>query len=347
MVRYIYEAVGRICLMKITRKRARELFYLLEEEHERIREQNQAEEGLPARIDGVPVTTLWERERKTVIDRLRRLPELVTEAAAPLEVVRTRGRKPTLDPAQKTMLFLFARLTERSNRDMEALLALLGPVFGFSVSYKTIERLYSDPVVEAVLHNLFLVLLAEEGVSGRMAGDGTGYSLRASSHYRSSPAKSSADGEKQYRHVFHLLDLETGMYVAFGYSEVSEKEAFKNALQFIERHGISFESVRLDKYYSTKTSLRELGGDVDVFVLPKKNLASFGSGWKEILNRVADDVSGFLEEYFQRELCESYFAADKERFGRKIRQRREDRREMACFGIAVLHNLFSVRVGPV
>lgn len=330
--------------MRITRKRARELYEVLDAEHERIREES---DDQPDRIDGVPVTTLWERERKQVIERLQRLPDLVTEAAEELNIVRTRGRKPKLTPAKKTMLFLYARLADRSNRDMEALLALLGPVFEVDVSYKTIERLYSDETVGIVLHNLFVRLLAEEGVSGQMAGDGTGYSLHAGKHYRDSPEKeaSDEDDEKQYRHVFHLVDLETGMYVAYGYSDVSEKAAFRKAIQFVEEQNLPFESVRLDKYYSSRKNLRELGEDVEAFVLPKENLASFGPEWNEVLNRAADDPASYMEEYFQRELCESYYSADKERFGRKIRQRREDRRERASFAVTVLHNLFSVRVG--
>lgn len=328
--------------MKITRKRARFLYDVLENEADRIRET--ASDG-PPRIDGVPATTLWERERTQVIERLRELPDLVSAAAADLDVVQTRGCPPKLSPAQKTMLFLYARLADRSNRDMEALLALLGPVFGVEVSYKTIERLYSDEVVGLVLYNLFVRLLSEVGVSGHTAGDGTGYALQAGSHYRASPEKEADGAEKPYRHVFHLVDLETGMYVAYGYSDVSEKAAFRKAIQFVEREDLPFESVRLDKYYSSRKNLRELGEDVAAFVLPKENLSNFGSAWNEVLNRVADDPAAYMAEYFQRELCESYYAADKERFGRQLRQRREDRREMASFGTTVLHNLFSVRVG--
>jgi transposase len=80
-------------------------------------------------------------------------------------------------------------------------------------------------------------------------------------------------------------------------------------------------------------------------VLPKKNLASFSPEWKDVLTRIVDDLDGYLDQYFMRELSESYFAADKDRFGQQLRRRREDRREMAGFGVAVLHNLFSVRVG--
>lgn len=324
--------------MRITRAKAEELYQTLEAELERKREESNE---LPPRIDGVPVTTLWERERSKVIDRLRRLPKLVSSAAETLDVVRGRGRNPKLTPEQKTMLFLYANLTERSNRDMEALLTLLGPVLDVSVSYKSIERLYSDEEVTLVLHNLFLALLAEEGVSGRTAGDGTGYSLEAGGHYRSAPHKEG----KSYRHVFHLVDLETGMYVAYGYSDTSEKEAFRKAIRFVREHNLPVNSVRLDKYYSSRKNLRELGRDVEAFVLPKEDLATFGPEWYDVLNRVDSDPRGYLDEYHKRELCESYFAADKERFGDTIRQRREDRREMAGLGTAVLHNLFSVRVG--
>jgi len=91
------------------------------------------------------------------------------------------------------MLFLFTRLMNKSNRDVEDLLELFQPLFSFKVSYKSIERLYSDEEVKLVLHNLFLPLLQDEGVSGNFSGDGTGYSLAIEKHYRSNPKKKSKD----------------------------------------------------------------------------------------------------------------------------------------------------------
>ncbi|PTD93329.1 ISNCY family transposase, partial [archaeon SCG-AAA382B04] len=112
------------------------------------------------------------------MEKLQKLPDLVKEAASRLTVERGRGRKPKLDPEEKTMLFLFARLNDKSNQDMEATLAFLGPAFDVDISYKTIERLYSDEEVKLVLHNLFVLLLEEEDVSGNCSGDGTGHSLQ-------------------------------------------------------------------------------------------------------------------------------------------------------------------------
>ena len=49
------------------------------------------------------------------------------------------------------------------SKDVEELLGLFKPL-GIKVSYN-IERFYSDGGVKMVLHNLFLLLLREEGVS--------------------------------------------------------------------------------------------------------------------------------------------------------------------------------------
>ena len=320
--------------MKITRKRAKKLLEVLEEEKKNIREESQEEK------DNYPYGK-WERERKKIIDRLQDLPNLVEEAAAMLKVERpSEGRPQKLNPAQKTMLFLFARLTEKSNRDMEAILSLLGPVFDADVSYKTIERLYSDDEVKMVLHNLFLLLLDKADVSGDCSGDGTGYSLQTGKHYRTEGKKK---GDK-YRYVFRLVDLKTGMYIGYGYSNKSVKEAFEKAVKFVKKHEIPFNKVRLDKYYSNRKDLQKLGEDVEAFVLPKKNISNFGYKWHKILNKIKKNPYGFLKNYFKRELSETFFGADKERFGRKISQRREDRRQTATFATAILHNLFTIRL---
>ncbi len=63
----------------------------------------------------------------------------------------------------------------------------------------------------------------------------------------------------------------------------------------------------------------------------------------EIMKMILVNTYEYLKEYFLRNLSESAFSADKRRLGWKIRQRREDRREMAVFAIGVLHNIFSVR----
>ncbi len=229
----------------------------------------------------------------------------------------------------------------KSNRDVEELLELFEPLFGIKVSYKTIERLYSDEEVKMVLHNLFILLLREEGVSGEFAGDGTGYSLTVTKHYRSDPKKKGKD----FRYVFRIIDIETGMYVGFGYSSRSEKDAFKKAMKMVKEMGVKINSISLDKYYSTRKTLELFGKETAVYVIPKKNLSRIGFEWLRVIERIVEAPHKFLKRYFKRNLSESGFSADKRRFGWLIRQKREDKREMALFAIGLLHNLFAIRVG--
>ncbi|MHC1598919.1 MAG: hypothetical protein ACXQS3_02310 [Candidatus Methanofastidiosia archaeon] len=54
--------------------------------------------------------------------------------------------------------------------------------------------------------------------------------------------------------------------------------------------------------------------------------------------------SAYLRQYYRHNLSESVFSADKQRFGRVFRQRRDDRRAMTLHAIALLHKLFMTRV---
>lgn len=285
----------------------------------------------------------WERQREKVKERLGRLPEYVGKAVDMIGLKENAaGRPRKLDLAQRTMLFLFARLMNKSNRDVEDILALFRPLFGFDASYKSVERLYSDEGVRLALYNLFLLLLEEEGVSGSFAGDGTGYSLTVEKHYRKNPRK----GGGAYRYVFRLVDIGTGMYAGYGYSNRSEMEAFHRAVEVAKGLGIQIDSISLDKYYSSRKVLRQFGKETAVYVIPRKNMSKLGFEWAGVIKRIADDPFMYLKRYFMRNLSEAGFSADKRRFGWTIRQRREDRREMAMFSIALLHNVFATRAAP-
>ena len=228
-------------------------------------------------------------------------------------------------------------MMRKSNRGMEEIIIMLNP-FGADVSYKTIERLYSDPLVKMALHNLFILLLSETNPSGKLSGDGTGYSLSVENHYRTNISKSG----KKFAYFFGLVDLETGMYVAYGSSFISEMDAFNKAISFVKEIGLSVDSIRLDRYYSSRKVINLFGKSVSLFLIPKKNLVKLGLGWFRIFQRILLDPLAYLSEYFQRNKSESFFSADKGRFGGLIRQKREDRKEIALFSIAVLHNLYAV-----
>ena len=328
---YIVCGVLQLFSMRITAKMARDMFEVLDE----IKEECFSDDEEP-----YPFVE-WERKRKCVKERLRNLPRYVERAVDRVYFDKPGvGRPKKLDLIRRTMLFLFARLMNKSNRDVENLLGMFEPLFGVTVSYKYIERLYSDEEVKTVLHNLFILLLQDEGVSGDFSGDGTGYSLTVSRHYRSDPKKEGGD----YVYVFRVIDVDTGLYVAFGYSNKSEMEAFHKAMVLLHEWGIPLDSLSLDKYFSSRKVLKMFGKETTLYLIPKKNITKVGLEWTRIIRRMIEDPYLFLKSYFLRNLSESGFSADKRRFGGVIRQKREDRREMALLSIAFLHNIFTVRV---
>lgn len=323
-----------IIRMLITAKIAQDMIEVLEEIKKEIFPEDEA---------SYPYSE-WEQKREKVKQRLRDLPVYVKQAVNLISFDRRgAGRKKKLDLEQRTMLFLFARMMNKSYRDVEDLLVMFGSLFGVTANYKYIERLYSDEQVKTVLHNLFLLLLRDEGVSGDFSGDGTGYSLTMTKHYRTNPKKKG----KGYLYVFRVIDVDTGLYVAFGYSNRSEMEAFHKAMKMLTGFGIKIDTLSLDRYFSSRKVLKLFDKETILYLIPKKNIANMGLEWTRIVKRMIEDPYLFLKSYYLRNLCESGFSADKRRFGGIIRQKREDRREMASFSIGLLHNIFTVRVRPV
>lgn len=300
----------------------------------------------------------WRTYEQRLMERIkgaiRELEPLIEEATSSLAVTRAepRGRKPELTLKQKTILILLKRLFDRSNREMSAMLVTFSLLSGIDVSYKTVERLYSDEEVLLALQNLHALLLRKKGVADPdCSGDGTGYSLTISKHYatevqrRKDKAKRNPISKMQFVYSFKLIDLKSRMYVGYGTSFRSEREAFLKAVKMARDAGVR--SVRLDKYYSAQKYVKLLEeelGKLTVYLLPKKNAAVRGPWeWKLMLKRFVKDTRGYLREYYRRNQSESGFSEDKRRFGWKVAQRREDRVDTAIFCTALWHNLFWLR----
>ncbi|MBI5036180.1 hypothetical protein HZC09_02445, partial [Candidatus Micrarchaeota archaeon] len=255
---------------------------------------------------------------------IRNLEPLIDEAVSTLHVERSAGRVPELSLKQKVILILTKELFDKSNRNMEAMLDLFCLLTDVEISYKGVERLYSDPEVEMALHNLHVLILKRRGVqSVDASGDGTGYSLQISQHYSSEVKKredevkeADADTKKAFVYSFKLLDLNTKLYVAFGLSFKSEKQAYERAMAMFSALGLTLSSMRLDKYYSNPSDVGKLGSKVKVFVLPKKNATVKGSwAWKRRMAEFVLNTPAYLEEYYRRENSESQIGADKRWFG--------------------------------
>ena len=232
---------------------------------------------------------------------------------------------------------------------MEAMLAIFSLLSDVDVTYKTVERLYSDPEVELALSNLHMLILKRKSVNAvDSSGDGTGYSLTISKHYRSETqarkdaAKEASPSKKAFVYSFKLLDISSKLYVAYGVSFRSEKDAFENAMNHLSSTGIQLNSVRLDKYYSYPSYVDKFG-TATVYVLPRKNATLNGSwAWKRTMKRFVQNTKQYLSEFYQRENSEAQFSADKRWFGWKVEQRRPDRIETAITCGNLWHNLFNL-----
>src|SRR3989338_4377380 len=118
----------------------------------------------------------WRTYEQRLTERLKKafkeLKPLVHEAVQSLKVVKgeTRGSKPQLTLEQKVLAILLKHLIGKSNRNMANMLVLFMWLTGIDVSYKTIERLYSDQEVILGLHNLHALILKKKGVNSVDSG---------------------------------------------------------------------------------------------------------------------------------------------------------------------------------
>ena len=281
---------------------------------------------------------------------MRSLEPLIHEAVTTIRVYHEadrRGRPESLTLEQKVKLLLIKQLVGESNRVFVNMLDLFSMVSGMDVSYKTVERLYSDDMVMMALHNLHVLILRRKGVKiSDATGDGTGYSLTIKKNYESyaqrlkDRAKENGKDDDDagprglFAYAFTIMDLNTRLYLACGHSLRSEKEAFEGAMAMLSRTDVELSSMRLDRYYSYPTYVNAFGGETMVYVMPKKNSTLKGSQkWKDTMKEFITNTVGYLEEYHRRSNSESGFAQDKKLLGWTVAQRRDDRIGCALFSM--------------
>lgn len=341
--------------MKVTTKEVRDVTSVIDDIIEDYKEKSVSKERD------------WRTYEQRVARRLqiafKELKPLVHEAVKSLNIMygEVRGAKPLLNLEQKVLALLLKHLIGKSNRDMSFMLVIFSWLTNVSVSYKTIERLYSDQEVILALHNLHILILRKKGVKeADCGGDGTGYGLTIKKHYateaqklkekikvvngQNKKSKKSKQRKKTlFVYSFAIICLKTRMYVAYGMSFKSEKEAFLNAIKMLEETEIGIISLRLDKYYQQAyvEFLEEKLGKVKFYIIPKKNATIKGSWeWKRMLYRFVNDTEAFLKEYFKRNQTESGIAEDKKRTGWRLGQKKPERVNTANVLTHLWHNLY-------
>ena len=332
---------------KLTTKEVRETVKLLKEIIKEYKEETEVEKKD------------WRTKEERIKQRLKtaftELKPLVEEAVRSIKIVEgeTRGADPKLTLEQKVLLLLLKQLIGKSNRDMSFMLTLFLWLTDIDVSYKTIERLYSDPEVNLALHNLHLLILKKKGVKeADCGGDGTGYALTVKKHYATEAQKlknkikknDKRCKKKQFVFSFSIMDIKSRMYVGYGTSFKSEQEAHLNAANLFKETGIKINSMRLDRLFSGQSCVefyQEHFGKVKMYLIPKSNATIRDSWeWKRMLYRFVHDTKNYLKDYYQRNQSESGFSEDKKRTGWKLGQKREDRIDTANTVNHLWHNLY-------
>jgi transposase len=278
------------------------------------------------------------------------LGNLIEEATKNLIYFSKNENKHSLSLAKRIRLILVKELSEKGNRKIANLLDLFSFLAKEDISYKSVERLYSDDKVMLALHNLFILSLQKRGIKQiDVCGDATGYSLTITKHYRSYVQQLKEKSKDQtfidkkiFVYKFALMDLQTKMYVCYGSSLKSEREAFDKAMQMLQNIDVEIESIRLDRYYSFPCYVNQFK-ESNVFIIPRKN-TTLGNGfkWHETLKEFLLNTTRYLEEYFKRNNSESGWATDKKMFGWRVSQKRQDRIDTCLLVRAVWHNLLLI-----
>ena len=309
--------------------------------------------------------TYEEQYALRIKEAMKQLKPLIDEAVDTIQIHKGPGPHHELTLKQRVHLLLLQRLFQQSNRMMASMLAIFSVLSDVDVSYKTIERLYSDEEVLMALHNLHVIILRKKGVTNPdVSGDGTGYSLTISKHYASVAAREKDDAKetkvepeksesetvekpkkskKAFVFSFKWMDIKTKMYVSYGTSLKSERDAYDKANKMLDTTEVKINSVRLDRYYSCSVYVDAFNRNIGVYVIPKKNATLRGEWhWKRTMINFVENTPEYLEQYFQRENSEAGWSADKKHFGWDIAQRRPDRIDTADFCTEVWHNLFQL-----
>jgi len=303
--------------------------------------------------------TYEQRLSKRMKEAARELKPVIEEAYSMIKVEKPdkRGAPPKVSPDKKAMIILLKTIFQLSNRQMSNFLIFFTLLTDIDISYKTVERAYSDPLVQMIIHNMFMILVKRKKIENvDLSGDGTGYSLTITKHYRTERTKElkkknknidKKKKSKKKRRIFvrsvALMDLDTGIYVGYGTSMKSEKEAFDEAYKMMGGMELNIRSVRLDKYYSNREIVKKFGKNVKIYLIPKKNATIRGSPeWKRMLKNFIDNIFLYLGEYYKRNNSETGFSTDKRMCGWKIWQRRPDRIHGALMSIGIWHNLMLI-----
>ena len=110
----------------------------------------------------------WKNYEREFSDRIKaamsELEPLVNKAVSAMHTAPAPCHPHSLSLEQRIKVLLIRQLAGKSNRMFANRLAIFSMLSGIDVSYKTIERLYSDDEVILAMHNLHVLILGKKDI---------------------------------------------------------------------------------------------------------------------------------------------------------------------------------------
>jgi len=212
--------------------------------------------------------------------------------------------RPLTDPKVLAKAILICEALDLTERKAQGWLEIIGPFVGIheKLDDRVIGEAYDKPEVAYVLKQVFDKAKTSNGI---LMGDGTGLETSRKQNYESSKDK------KAGGYMVNVVDSRE-VVQAFSISGIQE---CKIMLKLIEE--VDGDSLRLDAGFVSKEltiKIEELG--MLPYIFPRKNININGRpAWKLMYLELFYDIIAWLEEYYQRVHCESFYSSFKRVFG--------------------------------
>jgi transposase len=214
-----------------------------------------------------------------------------------------------------------------------------------AISYKTIERAYGDPLVKAILENVFT--LTQQPVRQKehvFAVDGTGLSMSLKQNYESDRRVGKV--KKGYEKLMVMVGCGNKLFSAVqlaGKSVDNESPYFGPLLSETARSYERVDCVLGDGAFGSRQNcslVADAGGVPRLY--PRKNvtLRMFGSvAWQQMLVDLVEHPQDWLREYHSRSIVESAFSVLKRDYPNPLRRKVPFRRRQEAFIRVCNYNL--------
>lgn len=212
--------------------------------------------------------------------------------------------KPLTDPKVLAKAILVCECLGWVERKAQGWLEIVGSFVGIhqELDDRVIGEAYDKPEVAYILKQVFEQVKDSDG---KLSGDGTGLETSRKQNYESTKNK------KQGQYMTCIVDSRE-IIQAFDISGIQERKIMHQLIEEVDGDSLRLDAGFIDRKLIAR--IEELG--LVPYVYPKKNLNLNGRpAWKFMFLEFFLDVIAWLEEYYQRVHCESFYSSFKRIFG--------------------------------